>query len=91
MTGRRLIYEIRVQGHLDQHWAGWIGDARVARNDDGTTTFVVSVPDQAAVRSALAGLLDIGVTLLSLRLVTPCPGNPTDRGSTAGEVPLEAL
>jgi 2-keto-4-pentenoate hydratase len=65
------VVEIQVDGHLDEHWACWLGDARVVRNDDGTTTFVATVADQAAVHGVLAGLRDLGVTLLALRTLDP--------------------
>ena len=67
MTTSPVVVEIQVAGHLDEHWAAWLGDARVVHADDGTTTFVATVPDQAAVHGLLAGLRDLGVTLLALR------------------------
>ncbi len=78
MTTRDLVYEIQVDGHLDDHWAGWIGRSAAARNDDGTTTFVAGVADQAQLHGVLTGLRDIGATLLSLRTVDP--HDQTDRG-----------
>ena len=34
-------YELRVQGHLDDHWSEWLGELAVQRQADGTTALVV--------------------------------------------------
>ncbi|MBP7972013.1 MAG: hypothetical protein KAZ48_04375 [Candidatus Nanopelagicales bacterium] len=64
-----VTYELRVQGELDDHWADWLGDVRMVRDCDGTSTFVLSVVDQAQLHGLLARLRDIGVPLLSLKAV----------------------
>ncbi len=65
MTTSR-VYEIRVDGHLDEHWAARLGGALTVHNADGTTTVTVALEDAAAVHGVLTGLHDIGATLLSL-------------------------
>jgi hypothetical protein len=66
--GRRpWIYEIRVQGHLDDVWADWFEGLHLARRPDGTSTLVGPVPDQAALHSILARIRDLGLPLLSLK------------------------
>lgn len=30
-------YEIRVQGHLDQHWSAWSSGLAISYDTDGTT------------------------------------------------------
>jgi len=57
-------YEIRVDGHLDDHWSGWLGELRMVRNGDGTTTVSVPAGDQAQLHGVLAGLRDIGAVIL---------------------------
>jgi hypothetical protein len=59
-------YAIRVVGHLDDHWSARLGGLAVTRNRDGTTTVAGAVADQAHLHGVLAGLRDIGATLLSL-------------------------
>ena len=59
-------YEFRVEGHLDDHWSAWLGDLTIARHHDGTSTLTGPVADQAQLHGVLAGLRDIGATLLSL-------------------------
>jgi RimJ/RimL family protein N-acetyltransferase len=70
-TQTRRRYEFRVSGHLDPHWCGWLGDLEVTHHDDGTSTLDGPVTDQAQLHGLLAGLRDIGATLLSLRTVEP--------------------
>ncbi len=60
-------YEIRVLGHLDDHWAGTLGTAGLVRLDDGTTNLTGPVIDQAHLHGVLARIRDLGVTLLALR------------------------
>ena len=59
-----LTYEFRVEGHLDDHWSAWLGD--------------LTITDQAQLHGVLAGLRDIGATLLSLNALeaSPLPGQP---------------
>jgi hypothetical protein len=59
-------YEIRVDGHLDDHWSQRLGGLTICRNDDGTSTLAGPVADQAQLHSVLAGLRDIGATILEL-------------------------
>ena len=62
-------YELRVDGHLDDHWAGWFEDLTLTHETDGTTTLRALVPDQAALHGLLAKVRDIGATLISVEVV----------------------
>lgn len=62
-------YAIRVGGHLDDHWSTWLGSLAITHNGDGTSTLTGAFADQAQLHGALAGLRDIGATLLDLRMV----------------------
>jgi hypothetical protein len=64
-----LVYEIRVDGHLDDHWAAWLSGVRVAHADDGTTTLTLAPQDEAAVHAVLTSLRDMGARLLSLHVL----------------------
>ena len=59
-------YEVRVEGHLDDHWSVWLGEVTLVRHDDGTSTFTVPVVDQAHLHGVLARLRDLGAPLLSV-------------------------
>jgi RimJ/RimL family protein N-acetyltransferase len=67
MTSTPTRYELRVAGHLDDRWADWFGDVTITRRDDGTTTLAASVADQAQLHGLLAGIRDLGATLVSLQ------------------------
>jgi len=81
MSTAPTTYAIRVDGHLDDHWSAWLGELDLTRNDDGTTTVTVSVADQAQLHGVLAGLRDIGATLIELRTTTGAPA-PAGRSVT---------
>ena len=68
-------YEIRVGGHLDDHWSSWFAGLVLVRADDGTTTLTGPVRDQAELHGLLAKARDLGVPLLSVVVVNPA-GRP---------------
>jgi hypothetical protein len=59
------LYELRIAGHLDEHWSTWF-NLTLTRNDDGTTTLRGPVTDQADLHGLLAKVRDLGATLLSV-------------------------
>jgi hypothetical protein len=66
-----LQYEIRVKGHLDARWAGWLGGLSLTKDGDGTTVIRGPVVDQAALHGLLQKLRDMGVPLVSVTQVIP--------------------
>jgi RimJ/RimL family protein N-acetyltransferase len=68
---------IRVDGHLDDHWSARLGELDLTRDDEGSTTIITAVADQAQLHGVLAGLRDIGAVLTELRPISatgqPCP------------------
>jgi len=46
-TSRTTTYEVRLAGHLDDHWATWLDDLALVRHDDGTTVLTGPVSDQS--------------------------------------------
>lgn len=69
-------YEIRVAGHLDDHWAAALGALTLVRLNDGTTSLTGPLIDQAHLHGVLAKIRDLGVPLLTLH-THDCTG--TDR------------
>jgi hypothetical protein len=59
-------YELRVEGHLDPHWSAWLGAVELVRCADGTSTLRAEIADQAQLYGVIAGLRDIGATLLAV-------------------------
>jgi RimJ/RimL family protein N-acetyltransferase len=76
MNADTSVYEFRVKGHLDDHWAPRLGDLTLTRNADGTTTLTGPVIDQAHLHGLLTSLRDIGAPLLSLQSRHPAAGSP---------------
>ena len=63
-------YEFRVEGQLDPHWSGFLGGLSLSHERDGTSTLMGPVADQAQLHGLLAGLRDIGASLLSVRALS---------------------
>ena len=63
-------YEIRVRGVLDEHWSDWFDAFRLRRDEATDTTLLVGVvADQAGLHGVLSRILDLGLPLLSVRLL----------------------
>ena len=65
-------YQVTVAGHLDDHWADWLG-GQLTRNDDASTTLTIAAVDQAQLHGVLGRIRDIGVTLLALHTIGDRP------------------
>lgn len=64
-------YVVRVAGHLDPHRSAWFAHFSLALETDGTTTLSGFVADQAELHGLLVKVRDLGVTLLSVKIVEP--------------------
>ena len=64
--GRPAGWVVRVAGHLDDKWAGWLGGWALERHADGTTTLSSDRADQAGLHALLASLRDLNATLLEV-------------------------
>ena len=65
------LFEIRLQGHLDDRWAEWFDGMTIVLQTDGTTVLSGPVADQAALQGLLRRVADLGMTLLSVNAVGP--------------------
>jgi hypothetical protein len=65
------LYEIRIQGHLDERWAEWFGGLTITREKDGITLLAGPVIDQAALHGLLRKVRDLGMPLLSVICLNP--------------------
>jgi hypothetical protein len=85
-------YQIRIAGHLDQHWSAWFGDLDLTREEDGTTSLTGAIADQAELHGLLAKIRDLGVTLISLtaRDVVPRHGDDLAADRSVLEVAASA-
>jgi hypothetical protein len=76
--GQPALYEIRIDGVLDDRWADWFGGLQVS--NDGTKTVIAGLlPNQPALHGLLTKVRDLGLTLISVRQL--------DAGDTEDEAP----
>ncbi len=61
----RRVYQIKVQGRLDESWSGWF-DRMDITVEGNTTTLTGAVVDQAALRGILSRLWDLNLALISV-------------------------
>ena len=61
------VYEIYIQGHLDERRAGWFEEMLLTTLPDGVTRLAGPVRDQAALFGLLSRIRDLGVPLISVR------------------------
>ena len=76
-------YQLRVDGHLDTHWSAHLDDLALAWDDDGTTTLTGLVQDQSQLHGLLAKIRDLGLTLISARVLydSHMDESPSERGT----------
>ncbi|MCB0154661.1 MAG: hypothetical protein KDF65_07680 [Anaerolineae bacterium] len=74
------IYEIRLQGHLDETWTDWFGGLTVSLAENGETLLTGPVVDQAALHSLLRKVRDLGLPLLSVNRVESGQADAPDVG-----------
>jgi len=67
------IYQIRLEGHLDDGWTEWFEGSCVKENENDTTLLTCTVMDQPALFGLLRKVRDLGVPLLSVTRVKPDP------------------
>jgi hypothetical protein len=72
------LYEIRVEGHLDDQWAGRFDGLTLRREENGVTLLTGRVVDQAALHGLLRAVRDLGVRLLSVTRLQPEPAEALD-------------
>ena len=64
-------YQLRIAGHLDEHWSAWFGEMSLSRQSDGTTTLHGPVVDQAELHGLITKVRDLGTTLISVEMIDP--------------------
>ena len=90
MNAIPTTYAIRVHGHLDDHWSTWFGTLDISRHDDGTSTLTGPVADQAQLHGILAGLRDIGATLICLRTIDSGAPDVLQQSRSMSSAPIRA-
>ena len=59
-------YEIRVMGHLDQHWRAWFEDWTITDLENGETLLKSTKIDQPGVHSVLNKIRDLNLEFVSV-------------------------
>jgi hypothetical protein len=78
-------YELRVRGHLDQHWSAWFDGFTLTHQDDGTTILHGVVRDQAELHGLLAKVRDMGTALISVTPLAVTGGDDTGSDDTGSD------
>ncbi len=60
-------YEIKIRGHLDQHWSDWFESLKLTYSLEGNETLLSGpLPDQGALHGLLERIRDLNMTLISV-------------------------
>ena len=63
------IYEIRVQGRLDQRWSSWFDGLTLSYDGDDITVLRGTLVDEAALHGVLIKVRDLALPLLAVSRV----------------------
>jgi hypothetical protein len=61
--------EIRVQGHMDEHWSVWFDDLLIKHLDPDETVITGSLRDQSAFYGLIAKLRNLGLSIQYMQCV----------------------
>ncbi len=62
------IYEIKIQGELDEAWADWFHGMTITIQGN-MTTLRGTISDQAALRGILSKIWDLNLTLIAVNAI----------------------
>lgn len=60
------VYQITIQGCLDETWSTWFDGLTICSIDDGKTLIVGPIADQPALHGVLKKIRDLGLPLLDV-------------------------
>lgn len=66
-----MVYQIRLEGLLDDQWVDWFSGLTIIQEENGDTLLTGPVADQAALFGLLKKVRDLGLPLVSLNRVEP--------------------
>ena len=69
MSKKIMIYQIRINGHLDNKWAEWFGNMTFSLENNGDTIITGPIVDQAALHGLLKRVRDLGMPLISVNQI----------------------
>lgn len=62
----KVVYHLRVRGHLRPEWSEWFAGLTIEHTADGDTLLTGAVRDQAALHGLLSRVRDLGLTLVAV-------------------------
>ena len=65
------FYQIRVKGHLPEHWTEWFDGLSLRNEANGEATLAGLVADQAALHGLLVKLRDLHLPVLAVNRIEP--------------------
>jgi len=69
------IYQVKVEGILDEQWSDWFNGLTIevgsGSDDPLATTLTVAVSDQAKLRGILSRIWDLNLTVISVARIEP--------------------
>ena len=65
-----LVYQIRIQAHLDETWINWFFPLVVVNEENGEATLTGEARDQAELAGVLNRIFDLNLTLLAVNRIT---------------------
>ena len=68
-TSQPMIYQIRLEEHIDCQWTDWFEGLTITLEDNRGTLITGQVVDQAALHGLLKKVRDLGLTLVSVTRV----------------------
>ena len=71
------MYEIRVQGRLDQRWSGWFDGLTITYEGDDVTVLRGPLVDEAALHGILIKVRDLTLPLLAVSRVAAHGPDPS--------------
>jgi hypothetical protein len=66
-----LVYQICVDGLLDDRWADWFDGLTMTQVGERETMLTICVPDQATLRGVLNRVWDLNLPVISVTRVAP--------------------
>jgi hypothetical protein len=78
--GKQEHYEIRLRGHVDEHWSEWFDNLAITHDEDDNTILAGPVADQSALHGLLKKVHDLGLRLIS---VTEVEANSSNQGQSS--------
>ena len=66
-----VIYQIRLQTHLNARWTDWFDGLTITLEENGDTLLTGPIADQAALHGLLRKVRDVGLPLISVVCVDP--------------------